>query len=200
MVASLNAPADIVNAALVRIGYGNRLGTLFDGSRAAKSSLDIYAQTRDQLLRLSDWPFARRDTLGNVIKAAPPDGYVPPDNWNNTFPPLPWKYEYTYPDDCIKVLNVRPSQILLPNYLPRPNIFSIANDGGQRVILSDVANAIVVYTGQITDMTQWPADFAEALVAQIARRLAPLLANLDDLKLEAQDEQVETVLAEKQQG
>jgi hypothetical protein len=40
----------------------------------------------------------------------------------------------------------------------------------------------------------------EAFVAALGRRLASLLTTMDAVKLEAQAEQVETTLAERQQG
>ena len=200
MPASLQSPADILNATLTRIGYKDRVGSLLEGSKAAKKALDIYAQTRDELLRLGEWPFAQRDTNGSLIKAAPAGGYLPATPWSNTYPPLPWLFEYLYPSDCIKVRAVKPAPILVPNFSPQPHLFAIANDGNQRVILSNVANAVVTYVGQVTDPTQMPPDFIEAFCASLARRLAPVLANMDAVKMEAQDEQVETALAERQQG
>ncbi len=201
MVASIQSPADVVNAALAQIGYKNRVGSLFEGSRAAKNALDIYGQTRDQLLREGDWPFAQRDLVGNLIKSAPPGGYFPPIVWDNiTYPPLPWLFEYSYPDDCIKVRTVKPQPILIPNFSPQPYLFAVANDNNQRVILSMVQNAVITYVGQITSPTDMPTDFVEAFISAMARRLAPVLANMDAAKMEAQAEQVETTMAERSQG
>src|ERR1700686_992831 len=104
MPSSLQSPADIVNAALAQIGFKDRVAHLWEGSKAAKNSLDIYGQTRDQLLRQGDWSFAQREVSGNLIKSAPVGGYVPPIVWDNlTYPPLPWQFEYSYMGDCIKV-------------------------------------------------------------------------------------------------
>jgi hypothetical protein len=201
MVASLQSPADIVNVALAQIGYKNRVGSLFEGSRAAKNALDIYGQTRDQLLREGDWPFAQRDLVGALTKSAPVGGYVPPTVWDPLVnPPLPWLYQYTYPTDCIKVRAVKPQLIFVPNFSPQPYLFAVANNGDERVILSMVSNAIVTYVGQITDPTDMPPDFVEAFVAALGRRLAPVLATMDAVKLEAQAEQIETTMAERQQG
>jgi hypothetical protein len=187
MVASLQSPADIVNAALAQIGYKNRVGSLFEGSRAAKNALDIYGQTRDQLLRQGDWPFAQRDLVGNLIKSAPVGGYVPPTVWDEvSYPPLPWLFEYTYPSDCIKVRAVKPQPIFIPNFSPQPYLFAVANDGNQRVILSMVGNAVITYVGQVTNPTDMPVDFVEAFVAALGRRLASLLTTMDAVKLEAQ--------------
>jgi hypothetical protein len=200
MPASLQSPADIVNAALAQIGYKDRVATLFEGSRAAKNALDIYGQTRDEMLRLGEWPFAQRDVAGTLIKSAPAGGYVPPTVWSNTYPPLPWLYEYGYNSDFIKVRAVKPAPILIPNYSPQPHLFTVANDGNQRVVLSNVANAVITYTGQVTNPVDMPPDFLEAFIAALGRRLAPLLSTMDAVKLEAQAEQVETQLAERQQG
>lgn len=200
MPVSLQSPADIVNASLARIGFKNRVSHLFEGSRAAKNALDIYGQTRDELLRMGEWPFAQRDLLGTVIKQAPAGGYTVAIPWSNTYPPLPWLYEYQYPDNCIKIKTVKSPLAVVPNFAPLPNLFALANDGNQRVILSNISGAVVTYVGRITNPTDMPVDFVEALVASLGRRLAPLLANLDAVKLEAQDEQVETSIAQKQQG
>jgi hypothetical protein len=200
MPSSLASPADLINAAVTRVGYKDRIGSLYEGSKLAKKALDVYSQTRDQLLREGEWPFAQRDTPGTLIKQAPAGGYFGATVWSNTYPPLPWLYEYAYGSDFIKVRAVKPSLILLPNFSPQPHLFAVANDGNERVILSNVANAVVTYVGQITDPTDMPPDFIEALCASLARRLAPILANLDAVKLEAQDEMVETQVAERQQG
>lgn len=200
MAASLQSPADIINNALAQIGYKDRVSNLFEGSKAAKNALDIYGQTRDEMLRQGEWPFAQRDTVGTLIKSAPVGGYFPPNTWSNTYPPLPWLYEYAYLDDCIKVRAVKPADIILPNFSPQPYRFDVANDGNQRVILSNVQNAVITYVGQVTNPTDMPPDFVEAFVAALGRRLAPLLSTMDAVKLEAQAEQAETVIAERQQG
>jgi hypothetical protein len=201
MPSSLQSPADIVNAALAQIGYKDRVANLYEGSKAAKNALDIYGQTRDQLLRMGDWSFAQREVTGTLIKSAPIGGYVPPIVWTELlYPPLPWQYEYMYLSDCIKVRAVKPTLILIPNFNPQPYLFRVANDSGQRVILSNVPNAVITYVGQITNPTDMPPDFLEAFVSSLGRRLAPLLSTMDATKLEAQAEQIETQIAEHEQG
>jgi hypothetical protein len=201
MPASLESPADIVNAALAHIGYRNRVSHLFEGSRAAKNALDIYGQTRDALLRDGEWPFAQRDMLAVLIKSAPPAGYSVGTPWDPiTYPPLPWLYQYTYPDDCLKVRTLKDSLVGTPNFNPKPNLFAVLNNAGQRAIVSNIPNAVLTYVGQVTNPTYMPPDFVEAFVESLGRRLAPLLANLDAAKLEAQAEQVEGAMASRQQG
>ncbi len=52
---------DLVNQALREIGYPKPIQDIYEGSRASKAALDIYFQSRDELLDAHDWPFARRN-------------------------------------------------------------------------------------------------------------------------------------------
>lgn len=182
MTASIQTPADLTNLALRRIGYRLRVASLYDGSLAAKQVLDIYAQTRDALLRdvQYDWGFAQRSLAMTLLKSAPAGGYVPPVAWDPaTNPALPWLFEYAYPDDCIDVRSVNHTPIFIPDLDPVDYPYSIDNDNGytpaRRVILCNVPNAILVYVGQVTDPKTWPTDFVEALADAIAVRVKPTL-------------------------
>lgn len=202
MPASLQSPADVVNASLVRIGYKLRLGSLYDGSMAAKRALDIYSQTRDEILRQNDWQFAERNVQLTLLKQAPPTGYVL--GWTSAYPPLPWIFQYDWPQDCIKIRSLKSSPAFIPNFDPQPNIYGLANDNSYtpaaKVILCNVPSAILTYTGQITDPSVWEADFTESLCAALGRRLAPVLVGLDAAKLGAQDEQAAMNVAETEEG
>lgn len=204
MAATILTPADVINLALARIGFKGRVGSLYDGSLSAKKALDVYGQTRDQLIRAGQWDFAERIAAGTLIKSAPLGGYNPATPWTSIYPGLPWLFSYAYPDDCLKVRSVRPTPLFIPNFDPQFNVFSIDNDNSfapaQRVILCNVPAAIITYAGQVTDPTTWDADFIEALAAALGRRLAPALVGLDAAKLEISDEEAEANLAAQQQG
>lgn len=204
MPLSLAAPEDLVNDALVRTGIRWRVGSLYDGSPPAKCALDIYSQTRDELLRSEDWGFAERDLSLLVLKTAPPGGYFPPTTWNSTYPIPPWRYEYAYPVDCLKVRAIRPQPLIIPEPDPRPHVWRLANDASllppAQVILTDVVQAILVYTGQVTNPLLWEPLFVETLIAALSRRLAPALATLDLEKLEGADEAGAKMMAAEKQG
>lgn len=70
----------------------------------------------------------------------------------------------------------------------------------RRVILSNVADAMLTYAGQVTDPTQWPPDFVEALAAALGRRLAPALVGLEAAQGAAQDSAVSYAVASAEQG
>jgi len=205
MVASAQSPADLANLAFVRMGYKLRIGSLYDGSLAAKKILDVYGQTRDNLLRDGDWGFAQRYVAMTLLKSAPAGGYIPPTMWNPaTNPPLGYLYEYSYPSDCLKVRAVQPTPLFALNYDPQPVVFSIDNDSNytpaQRVILCNVPSAVLVYTGQVTDPATWDVGFTESLAATLARHLAPSLVGMQGAQMAAADEGQAKMQAEMEQG
>lgn len=204
MPASVQNPADVVNLSLSRMGYKLRVGNLYDGSMASTRALDIYAQTRDELLRQNDWGFAERNATLVLLKSAPVDGYIPPTTWSTAYPPLPWLFEYEYPSDCLKVRAVKGVPLFVPNFDPQPNVYGIANDNSldppAKVLLCNVADAVLVYSGQVTDPSNWEADFVEAIAAALGRRLAPVLVGMDAAKLLVGDEAASTAIAEMEQG
>jgi hypothetical protein len=204
MASSVNSPEDIINLALVRIGYKFRVGSIWEGSLAAKKALDIYAQTRDEMLRGFDWSFAERNVGMTLLKQAPAGGYFPPNTWSSAYPPVPWLYEIVYPSDCLKVRALKNVPLFLPDMDPRPYQFSIDNDSSlpepDKVILCNVFPGVIVYTGQITDPRDWEPDFTEALASALGRRLAPVLVGIQAAQLEARDEQQSVVVAENTRG
>lgn len=209
MTAATTSPMETINLALARIGHKTRITNIWDGSEASSTALDIYAQTRDSVLRQNDWGFAERNVALTLLKQAPAGGYVPPNSWSSAYPPLPWFYEYTYPSDCLKVRAVKAAPIFLPNIDPRPNVFGIENDNSyspaRKVLLCNVPDAVLVYTGQVTDPATWEPDFVEALAAALAKRLAPRLGEMNQgsdaaTKFSIGDEAATMAVAEKEQG
>jgi hypothetical protein len=172
MVASIQSPADAVNAALRRIGYKLRVGSLYDGSEAARAALDVYSQTRDALLRSESWPFAQRATGLTTNGQTAPDG---------------WSYEYTWPADCLLVRAIQPYPIPSPNLNPSDILFTPFNDNRltppAKVILTTISPAAAIYTAQITDPTTWEPSFCEALIDKLAVILTPALGDAKLLQI-----------------
>jgi hypothetical protein len=206
MSASIRRPEDAVNAALMRLGSPLRVNNLYEGTRVSDAALDIYAQTRDELLRQSDWGFAERNVSPTLLKSAPAGGYIPGiTTWDPAlYPPLDARFEYQYPSDCLKVRAIKPAPLFIPNFDPQPHSFRIANDNTytpvKKVILCNVAEAVLTYTGQVTDALAWEPDFAEALAAALAKRLAAVLPQPGAAQAEAVDEAATKQTAEAQQG
>lgn len=70
----------------------------------------------------------------------------------------------------------------------------------RRVICTNVENAMLTYTGQVTDLSQWPVDAIEAFCAALARRLVPTLVGMNAIQVAAQDEAVSKNLAMQEEG
>jgi hypothetical protein len=204
MASSVASPEDVINIALVRIGYKMRVGSIFEGSMAAKKALDIYAETRDELLRGFDWGFAERTVGMTLLKQAPAGGYFPPNTWTNAYPAPPWIFEIAYPSDALKIRALKNVPLFVPDFAPQPYQFSVDNDQSltdpDKVILCNIYPGVVVYTGQVTNPVDWEPDFTEALAASLGRRLAPVLQGLQAAQLEATDEQQSVVNAEDIRG
>jgi len=187
MTTPLSTPEHICNNALDRIGYkGPAIGNMNEGTLASKVAISLYGQTREELLRQQDWGFAERNTNLRLLKTAPAGGYLRP--WDSSIDPiLPWRYEYAYPDDCIKVRSIRQAPVLIPNYDPQPRTYRIAEDdrlidpllSTSRVILTNVAYAVLVYTGEVNNPLNWEPLFTETLCAALAKRFSEALAKLE---------------------
>ena len=193
----------LVNQALRRTSYKIEIGYIYEGSQAARMALTLYGQTRDELLRSQDWPFARRVAPLTLLKTAPVGGYGP-TGWTDAYPQAPWIYEYAYPDTCLELRSVRPTPIIIPEYDPQPNVFTEANDltvSPTKVVLTNLRNALAVFTGQINDPSQWEPTFTEALVEGLSRRLAEGLgANTDSVKTQFQIAQAAEAKADRIRG
>lgn len=197
----LNSAADIVNDSLVKIGYKNQIASLYDGSEVAQAALAIYGQTRDSLLRETDYGFAQRSINLTVLKTAPANYLF---GWTSAYPPPGWSYEYAYPDDCLKVRSIKQAPIFVQNADPQYNAFSISNDNylvpPVRVILTNVANALLNYTGRVTDPTQWSVDFSEAFANAFADALVVGFGQAQEKQGTETDKQASEVAAASMQG
>lgn len=185
MTASLQSVEDVVNAALDVIGYERRVGDIFEGTRASKVALDLYGETRDALLRKMKPGFANRDVTLNALKTAPAGGYSAGTPWTNAYPPPPWQFQYPYPSDCLEVLYLQSTQNPIPNNNPLPQRFRVYNDQAVspavRTILANVGPAILIYTGQVTDMTTWDPSFVDLMVASLSKKFTMALVKNQQL-------------------
>lgn len=202
-MASLQNPADVVNAALVKIGYQNLIGNLRDGSKAANKALTIYGETRDTMMRGGDWGFALRNVPLTLLKQAPANlTYLTP--WTDQYPPIPWQFEYDYPDDMLRLRSVKPTPVFIPDMDPQPYTWSIYNDTSytpnKRVILCNAEAAIASYAARVTDPATWPNDFTSALIDMLGEALAAGLTTPAQEQLAAAEGQRDTQAARMVQG
>lgn len=174
MSASLQTVEDVVNYALDLIGYDRRIGDIYEGSRPSKVALDLYGQTRDELLRKNAPGFANRNVALTLQKSAPTGGYGSSAWAPSTNPPPPWLYQFAYPIDCLRLLYLEPTPSVIPVTNPLPLRYKIYNDQvavpPDRVILANMSPLIAVYVGQVTDMTTWDPLFTELMGKALATK------------------------------
>jgi hypothetical protein len=180
MSAVVNTAEDVVNLALARIGYHSSVENMHEGSPASKVAINIYSQTRDEVMRSFDWGFAER------IVAAAPTIYAAP---------FPWTSEYTYPIDCLKIRNIFGAAYVADVNDPRPILWTIGNTATAKVIWTKIPEATLVYTKQVTSPTLWEPLFIETFADALAKRLALGLTSMDAVKVVDNEEKTDAVLA-----
>lgn len=137
---AISTPEDAVAAALRQIGYARTVVDLYDGSLAAKVALDYYDQTRDEVQRSQDWPFAMVPLTLTLLKGPPPPGgYTPLIPWSNIYPPPGWLYEYAYPSDCLEMCAIIKQPGPMPTLLPHTTQWQIFNDEAPVLTLGNPA-------------------------------------------------------------
>ena len=196
----------IINQALREVGYSPPIADLLEGSRASRIALTFFAQTRDELLDAHDWPFARRTLALTLLKGPPPPGgYNPGQPWNTMFPLPGFLYEYSYPADCLNLNAIIPRPGAMFDLAPAAAVFRIDNDNSfsppQKVILTNVKNALGVYVASITDPDLWEPGFIKAYVAALKPKFISALNQPLENEKEAMVEAIRSEgLADERRG
>jgi hypothetical protein len=151
----------ICNQALDIIGYSRHIGSIYEGSKAARIALDIYVQTRDEVLASQPWYFARSE-LTLVATGTTPAG--------------PWPFEFTYPANAIRLWFVKPSVIPAdPVPVRWLESYDISLGGTKRSILTTFSPAVGVFTQRVSDPASFPPEFVFTLVVALSKKMrAPL--------------------------
>ncbi len=195
------SPTAICNRALSEIGTQSTITSLSEASAEAVQCQLWYDKLRRQLLRAAPWGFAREQQVLTELGTLA-----------DLTAPYPYLYKYAYPAETIKFRYILAAPVVIPaEDVPdvsssplsplwcgpsRSNRFLIANDrdsdgNSRKVLLSNVASAIGVYTGDITDPSLFDDLFEDALTAALAYRLViPLSGNTGmkaDFRQEAED-------------
>lgn len=149
--------ADIVNVALARIGENQYITALTQACPAARAAQKVYANARNSLLCAFPWQFATgRSTLALVT-----DG----ERTN-------WLYAYALPADCLFARYIPLEGFKEPE--PEQRIaFSLEADATLgKVLVTDEAEAELVYTLAVEAVALFPPLFVDALAWKLAAELA----------------------------
>lgn len=161
---SVTSETEICNQALLHLGNTRTIQDLTtDRSTEAKACRVFYPQARDEVLRDFPWTFAKRVVALALIGTDPVEG---------------WGYSYRLPSDYLAVR-------ALPNTYTRvatPDTrepYVLASDATGGLLYTDLADATLEYTAQVTDVTQYPPDFVKALAFLLASYIAPSVTGGD---------------------
>lgn len=141
--------ASIYNLVLDKLSEGSVLGP--DDDRAVVRWLRRnYAPTRDQLLAQHPWNFAvRRKTVAA----------------DTTTPAFEWRYQYTRPTDCIRVLPLTADGTR--NGPPAPFVIE-----GAKILTNLTAPLKMRYIARIEDVPQFSPHFLKLLVHTLSAEAA----------------------------
>lgn len=158
----VSSEVDICNEALLLVGINDEIDGLDEATAEAAACNRFYARCRDSVLETMPWPFAtRRQEL------APLSGVERED----------WEYVYALPEDCISPRAIVVEGAPTPAFDEMEELVIEANDAGDGIVLlSNVEDAELIYTGRIENVVAFPSLFVDALTWCLAGKLAlPLL-------------------------
>ena len=169
----------ICNMALSKIGASSSIESLTEDSAEAKECNLWYTFSRKQALASNDWSFARRRLTLATHGDDPPDGI--------------WGYRYQYPSDCIQFRKIESpvsgagvwspeEKRLVADADAIPFSIELDEDQDSKSILSNLDNAIGVYTMNLTEVTLFSEFFVTALSTAIAVNVAYALTKKSKLE------------------
>lgn len=152
---------NICNQALDIMGYPRHIGNIYEGSKAARIALDLYVQTRYEVLASQPWYFARSELTLTAT---------------GTTPAGPWAFEFTYPANAVRLWFVKPAVIPVD---PAPvrwlESYDTALGGTKRSILTTFSPAVAVFTQGVSDPASFPSEFTYTLILALSKKMrAPL--------------------------
>ncbi len=181
----------LVNRAFEQIGIQTQIVGFppADNSPAAQAAAVLYQPAVEMVLREGSWDFARRTAVLQLLKTA----FVPPvEQWDETQPVPPWRFEYLYPSNCLYLRYLRPRPVGFEGgdmLEPVPVTYTLASDNLDvlppgltnpvKVVLTDLEDALAIYTISPPEAA-WDTIFQEAVVRTLASSFAMALAGRPD--------------------
>lgn len=182
-------PVDVCNMALDAIGTRSTIASLTEASPEAAAVSRHYDNARRAVLRACHWNFARKQAPLSLLL----------DSTQGQTVPVPWAYEYAYPQDCLLARYVMPifqaadnasvpgASVLpvVPAWLGPPVRWLMAQDLDPNgtpinVVLTDQPQAVMVYTVDTPSTALWDDLFTDALANYLGARICPALTGDKD--------------------
>jgi len=167
----------ICNMAMSMIGASSKIETLIEDTAEAQECNLWYTYSRRQALAATDWSFARKRLALATHTDDPPSGI--------------WAYRYQYPSDCVVLRKMQnPSgtaaiACLNDNLVAEdavPFEVETGSSGTDLSIVTDLDEAIAVYTFDLTEVTLFSEFFVSMLAAALAANTAFTLTGQSELE------------------
>lgn len=152
----------IANMALSLAGAESDIESLTEKTAEAIQCNLWYDFSRQQILEASDWSFARR-RIGLALH----DDVISEtstDPWAGV-----WSFRYQYPHDCIKARKIQH-----PNAPPddaHPFDIETSISGEEKTILTDVEDAVLVFTFDSKAPELWSAIFVQGFAHLLSSKI-----------------------------
>lgn len=158
---------EIANFALAHLGVSKPITNIVtERSKEAMACKLFYDISRNEMMREFPWPFSTRFVDLALV---------------GTAPTTEWGYSYRYPSDCACLRRIMSGNRndSVDSRIP----YRLGNDTNGELIFTDMADASVEYTHNITDPLLFSADFIAALSLRLAAYIAPQLTSGDPFKI-----------------
>lgn len=145
----------ICNMALLTIGTRS-ISSLDERTPEAVYCTQHYDLALEEVLRDHPWNFAQtRLKLAETVL---------PKDWAREF-----SHAYAYPSDCLHL------HTIITEGGRKSQAFTVAQHGGQDLILTDIAAPVAAYTALVTDTSRFDPLFARAFAAKLTCHLVQVI-------------------------
>lgn len=152
--------------ALAHVGARSTIESISEASAEARQCNLWFDPCRKQVLKVQNWNFARKRLALAAHADAPPSGI--------------WIYRYQYPSDCLVLRDMQNPLGPCADRVAYEVELSI--NGSQKTIVTDLPDAVAVYTFDQTATELFSEEFVDCLSHLLAYRIAFSLTGQADLK------------------
>jgi len=165
MATTTISEARIASMALSNIGHSGIES--ISGTEAGAKECDLwYDFARRQALAANDWNFARRRLTLATHSDDPPSGV--------------WAYRYQYPSDCVAFRKIQNPAGETADAIPFE--IELSDNQETKSILTDLDDAVGVYTMNLTQVTLFSEFFVQLLGFALATQVAYPLTGKKEIR------------------
>jgi hypothetical protein len=170
----MSSRIDVYNLALAKLAVSVYLPATTDQSKEARVLNRLWDHSRDQSLAARNWPWAMKEQALAVMAEAAQPG---------------WTYRYAVPNDLITGVSISDQAFLaqtpalesfsdldwLDSHTGYWSNWKLARAASSASILTNRAEAWLVYVARVEEPEEWPPMFVEVVACRLALNAAPAI-------------------------